>query len=59
MENKAYFKNKAGSNAVTTHLDTKRNIQSGLAFAITLLDCTHSRNKQAEQSYLWISSTWN
>ena len=35
MEHKAYFKNKAGSNAVTTHSDTKRNIPRG-SFAITL-----------------------
>jgi len=50
MEHKAYFKNKAGSNAVTTHSDTKRNIPRGLSFAITLLDRTHSINKRAEQS---------
>jgi len=35
MEDKAYFKNKAGSNAVTTHSDTKRNIPKGLYSAIT------------------------
>jgi len=35
MEHKAYFKNKTGSNAVTTHSDTKRNIPGGLSFAIT------------------------
>ena len=34
MEHKAYFKNKAGSNAVTTHSDMKRNIPRGLSFAI-------------------------
>jgi len=59
MEHKAYFKNKVGSNAVTTHSDTKRNIPRGLSFAITLLHCTHSINKRAEQSWLWISSAWN
>ena len=50
MEHKAYFKNKTGSNAVTTHSDTKRNIPGGLSFAITLLHHTHSINKQAEKS---------
>jgi hypothetical protein len=30
-----FFKNKAGSNAVTTHSDTKMNIPRGLFFAIT------------------------
>jgi len=30
--------------------DTKRNIPRGLSFAITLLHCTHSINKSAEQS---------
>ena len=44
MEHKAYFKNKTGSNAVTTHSDTKRNIPEGLPFAITLLHCTYSIN---------------
>jgi len=34
MEHK--IKNKTGSNAVTTHSDTKRNILRGLSFAITL-----------------------
>jgi len=29
MEHKAYFKNKTGSNAVTTHSDTNRNIPGG------------------------------
>ena len=28
-------------------------------FAITLLHCTFSINKRVEQSYLWVSSTWN
>ena len=36
MEHRAYFKKKAGSNAVTTNSDTKRNIPGGLSFAITL-----------------------
>jgi hypothetical protein len=45
-----FFKNKAGSHAVTTHSDTKRNIPRGLSFAITLLHSTHSINKRAEQS---------
>ena len=59
MEHKAYFKNKAGSNAGTTHSDTKRNIPRGLSFDITFLHSTFSINKRAEQSWLWISSTWN
>jgi hypothetical protein len=50
MEHKAFLKNKAGSIAVTSHLDTKKNIPRGLSFAITLLHSTHSMNKQAEQS---------
>jgi len=44
-----FFKNKTGSNAVTTYSDMKRNIPTGLSFAITLLHRTHSINKQAEQ----------
>jgi len=36
MEHNAYFKNNAGSNAVTTHSETKRTIPTGLSFAITL-----------------------
>ena len=44
------FLNKAGSNAVTTHSNTKRNIPRGLSLAITLLHSTHSINKRAEQS---------
>ena len=59
MEQKAYFKNKAGSNAVTTQSGTKKDIPRGLSFAIKILHCTHSINTQAEQSWLWISSTWN
>ena len=51
MEHNAYFENKTGSNAVTTHSDTKRNIPRGLSFAITLLHCIHSIKKRAEQSY--------
>jgi len=34
MEHKVCFKNKAGSNAVTTNSDMKRNIPRGLSFAI-------------------------
>ena len=37
-----FFKNKAGSNAVTTHSDTKKNIPRGLSFAITFLHSTLS-----------------
>jgi len=44
------LKKKTGSNAVTTHSDTKRNIPRGLSFAITLLHCTYSINKRVEQS---------
>jgi hypothetical protein len=40
MEHKAVFKNKAGSNAITTCSDTKRNIPRGLSFTITLLYST-------------------
>jgi len=36
MEHKAYFKNKVGSNALTTLSDKKRNIPRGLSFAISL-----------------------
>jgi len=50
MEHKAYFKNKAGSNAVTTHSDMKSNIPRGLSFAITLFHRSHSINKRAENS---------
>jgi len=50
MEHKALKRNKAGSNAITTHSDTKRNIPRGLSFAITLLHSTHSTNKRSEQS---------
>jgi len=60
MEHTVFFKkNKAGSNAVTTHSDTKRNIPRGLPFAITFLHSTHSINKRVEQRWLWRSSTWN
>jgi len=44
------LRKKAGSNAVTTHSDTKRNIPRGLSLAITLLHRSHSFNKRAEQS---------
>ena len=50
MEHKAFFKNKAGSNAVTTHSDTKRNIPRGLSFAITFSLSTHSINKQLNRA---------
>ena len=43
------LKNKAGSNAGTTHSDRKRNIPRGVSFAITFLHRTHSINKRAEQ----------
>ena len=49
MEHKAYFKNKTGSNAVTTHSDKKRNIPGGLSFAITpciaLIPLTNELNR--------------
>ena len=49
MEYKAYFKNKRGSNAVTTHSDTKRNIPWGLSFAIifctALIPLTNELNR--------------
>ena len=48
--NTRLFKNKAGSNTVTTHSDTKRNIPRGLSFTITLLHNTPSINKRGEQS---------
>ena len=50
MEHKTYFENKTRSNTVTSHSDKKRNIPRGLTFVITLLHCTHSINKRAEQS---------
>ena len=59
MEHSASFKYKAGSNTVVTHSDTKRNIPRGLSFAVTLLYSSYSINKQAEQNWLWISSTRN
>jgi len=49
MEHKAPFKNKAGSNAVATHSDTKRDIPRGLSFAITFVCSTYSIEKRAEQ----------
>jgi len=51
MEHKAYFKNKTGSNAFTTHSYTKRNIPRGLSFAITLLYRTHSINEMNRVDY--------
>jgi hypothetical protein len=50
MEYKALIKNKAENNAVTTNSDTKRNIQKGLSFTITLLYSIHPINKLAQQS---------
>ena len=49
IEHKAYFKNKAESNAVTTHSVTKRNIPRGLSFAINffiaLIPLTNELNR--------------
>jgi hypothetical protein len=45
MEHQTSFKNKTGSNAVTTHSELTRNIAGGLSFAITLLYSTYSINK--------------
>jgi len=48
MEPKAFFKNKAGSNAATTHSDMKRNIPRGLLpllFYIALIPLTNALNK--------------
>jgi len=50
MEHNAFFsKNKAESNAVTAHSDTKRNIPKGLPFAITfciaLIPLTNELNR--------------
>ena len=49
MEHKDSFKNKAGSNAVTTHGDTRRNIPGGISFVITLcvalILLTHKLNR--------------
>jgi hypothetical protein len=42
---KAFIKNKAGSNAVTTCSDIKSYIPRGPSFTITLLYSTHSINK--------------
>jgi len=54
MEHKAYFKNKTGSNAVTTHSDTKRNIPgdslSPLFICIELIPLTNELNR-AECGY--------
>jgi len=46
MEHNTSFKNKTGSNAVTTHSHTNRNIPWGLSFAITLLYSTYCINTQ-------------
>ena len=45
-----FFKNTAGSKAVTTHTDRKRNNSRRLSLAITFLYSTHPINKRAEQS---------
>ena len=48
MENKAFFKNKAGNNAVTIHSDKKRNIPRGLSlllFCIALIPLTNELNR--------------
>ena len=49
MENKAYFKNKTGSNADTTQSNTKRNFQgnslSHLIFCIALIPLTNELNR--------------
>jgi hypothetical protein len=52
MKHKVSFKNKAGTNAGTTHSDVKSNIPGGLSFTITLLYSDYSINihVQAEQS---------
>jgi len=41
MQHNTSVKNKAGSNAVTTHSDTKRNIPGGLSSTITLIALTN------------------
>src|SRR5215469_1792377 len=49
MESKFIFKNKTGSNAVTTYTDTKRNIQRGLSqpllFCIAFIPLTNQLNR--------------
>ena len=49
MEHKAFLKIKAGTNAVTTHSDTKRDIPRRLSFAITfciaLIPLTNNLNR--------------
>jgi len=50
MQHRASFKNKARSNAVAHHSDTKRNIPRGISFAITHLHSTYSINTRAEQT---------
>jgi hypothetical protein len=59
MEHNTPPENKAGSDAVTTHSDMKRNIPGGLSLTITSLYSTYPINTRAEQSCLWISSTWS
>ena len=59
MEHNAYFKNEVEINAIITQSYTKKNIPRECYFAITILHPTHSINKRAEKSWLWISSTWN
>jgi hypothetical protein len=50
MEHKVTFKNKAGSNAITTYSNTKRNILRGLSFAIALLHSAYPIDKRAQQN---------
>jgi len=50
MEHKASFKNKAGSNAIVTHSDTKRGVPGGLSFATPLFYSTYCINERAKQS---------
>ena len=40
-------------------IQIRRGIFQGDSFAIILLYCTYSINKRVEQSWLWVSSTWN
>jgi hypothetical protein len=50
MEHNASPENKAGTDAVTTHSDTMRNIPGGLSLTITFLYSTYPTNTRAEQS---------
>jgi hypothetical protein len=50
MEHKASFKNKAGSNTIVTHSDTKRDVSGGLSYAIPLFYSTYCINERAEKS---------